>query len=959
MKLKRLNIGGFGPLHGEFTFDPGKLTLLVDDNERGKSTLLSAITAALYGLENDRRTHRVMTPLERWRPWEGGAFKIELELESNGERLTVKRDFERATVEVWNGSGKDVTEQYRAGKDDYPVGKFLLGLDSSEFEKCALVRQGDLDQVVPGDERIRRQSTLHARLENAADTRGGDTNATEALQVLSGAAAQYTCEELGSTLKVETAIQRLELQKGVLETDLNTLEHSQEKIAAPLAELGAIAEEEKAVREKLANLDSARRGAMAADIRKKLGENDQRKAELQALKGESQQLRGAAQLPVNAEAELRETVARHEEAMRSLDTLEVRRRDQQAKERERLEAELAGLKQYADASLEDADRFVGLALEVRRIADEDERLRTEAFTMRDTLASKGHMPERINMLQARFGSLDEKQQRLIRGQSDLALVFQTEVAELEQARSEATETLREIDSQRQGKKLPGWILTAIGIVTLLAGITFMLLKTPFPLWVGLVLAGTLGIVCGVPLLAAGSNARQTDRETALKRLSDAQRRLNQLRTQRAESEVTVSEMSRAMGYRDPVEMMRDWTEFTRLMDESAPVLRAQQQMELLREQRAAAIAEIKGLIEKVGGGAPDPANLERIAQGIRMYAANRKRAAELEKGWDWIDDEKRVAEAAAAGLKERAVRILSAANIEYDAGRTWADHITQLSALTRSGVRYDLLITELIPQAERRLMTDNLEAELRGQLGGLEAQGATEATARAATELDRDTQVLRAQLDELQQQREGLRIQVEEVQRRYHHDHPAKSAELEKINAALLRAQRFQKAIELARETIQSVAVETHRRWADWLNERVVQILQSVGSRIEQVRFGEDLDFSVKFTDGQQVARGRAVGQLSAGARDQLHMAVRLAISEYLSKGSSPLPLLIDDAFATSDDTRARAGIRLLIEHFSKHHQILVVTCHRERYESLAKQDRALFAERVQWLDLKALTAKS
>jgi chromosome segregation protein len=175
----------------------------------------------------------------------------------------------------------------------------------------------------------------------------------------------------------------------------------------------------------------------------------------------------------------------------------------------------------------------------------------------------------------------------------------------------------------------------------------------------------------------------------------------------------------------------------------------------------------------------------------------------------------------------------------------------------------------------------------------------------------------------------------------------------ERLETALERARRFHRAVELARDTIQSVAVETHRRWADHLNLRVAEILRTVGTRVEDLRFGEDLDFSVKFWNGQQVARGKAVVQLSAGARDQLHFAVRLAVSEYLSRGQEPVPLLIDDAFASSDDARARAGMKLLLEHFATRHQIIMVTCHRRRYEALAALDPELYSGRVQWLEAR------
>ena len=63
MKLVRLRVDGFGPLQGEWHFAPDRVNVLVDDNERGKSSLFAAIAAALYGLGDDKRSHRVVTPL--------------------------------------------------------------------------------------------------------------------------------------------------------------------------------------------------------------------------------------------------------------------------------------------------------------------------------------------------------------------------------------------------------------------------------------------------------------------------------------------------------------------------------------------------------------------------------------------------------------------------------------------------------------------------------------------------------------------------------------------------------------------------------------------------------------------------------------------------------------------------------------------------------------------------------
>ena len=89
-------------------------------------------------------------------------------------------------------------------------------------------------------------------------------------------------------------------------------------------------------------------------------------------------------------------------------------------------------------------------------------------------------------------------------------------------------------------------------------------------------------------------------------------------------------------------------------------------------------------------------------------------------------------------------------------------------------------------------------------------------------------------------------------------------------------------------------------------------------------------------------------------ARDQLHLALRLAISEFLSKPGNPLPLLLDDVFANSDDERARAGMRVLAETLARDHQVIMITCHRHRHEHLASLDPDVWAAGVQLLELNA-----
>src|SRR5262249_34036439 len=155
------------------------------------------------------------------------------------------RDFGADTVRVMNARGQDLTPDFLVEKGEYLVGQQLLGLDADEFAKCAFWRQGELADVVPDLERERRMSTMQARLESAADTRGGDASAIEAIQTLDAALARYTSPELGTTITLDNTLRRLEGMRLALESDIKSLEHEYRGIAGPLDELTRLDEEDR------------------------------------------------------------------------------------------------------------------------------------------------------------------------------------------------------------------------------------------------------------------------------------------------------------------------------------------------------------------------------------------------------------------------------------------------------------------------------------------------------------------------------------------------------------------------------------------------------------------------------------------------------------------------------------------------------------------------------------------
>ena len=959
MKILRLRVDGFGKLQGEWTFAPDRMNVVLDDNERGKSSLFAAVSAALYGLDGDRRTHRVLTPLDRWRPWNGGAYRVALDVETANGMYTIARDFERGVVAVFDRTGSEVTPEFLEGRDEYPVGKKLLGLDLAEFEKCALLAQGDLHEVVPNDEKARRASTLKSRLENAADTHIGDTNASEALRVLEDALRRYNAHELDFTGTIDNAIDRLNAKREFVEVDIRELDATLIVAQAPLEDLHQLAQEERRLQDLLRELENERRAGLAVDVRRQLEDHEAAQNEVARLEAEAAGLSGSASLPANAEVELRETIARHEEALRGIEGLESRRRDELAREREAIAKERQDLAAYDEFAAEDADRCVAQASELRHLIMQDALLRHQVFELRDVLAGKGYEPEQIQFLQQRFGDLPADRQRLLRAQAELNLQFQTESAILEQQRSSATETLRAVDSARGARRTPGWITIAIGVAAIIAGGAALVLRGSSPMALALLGIGTVLAATGGVLLTTAARTRADDRDDALSLLAEAQGRINALHRRRAENEAGLVDLARMMGYRDSVDLLRQFGDYARLVEDSGPLVRAQEQLEGAQQRRQALVDQLAPVVQAIGESALTPELLDKVAYEARRSLNARARLADLERGFNWVEEEKRVLEASANAMNERAVRLLQSAGITFDPARGWAHHINELRRRMEGRVRYGMVVEELIPAARRRLHPEHEVAQRRRQLEMLVAGGELPAQSRSSADIEFEVKQTRSKLEETQRRRSDVRVEVEEVWRRHAQRRPDLGHQQERLGRAIERARRFKQAVEIARDTIERVATDTHRKWADFLNDRVAAILKSFGSSVEGLRFGEDLDFSVQLTNGPLVSRGKAHLQLSAGARDQLYLAVRLAISEFLSKGTEPLPLLLDDVFATSDDDRLRAGMRALLESFGAGHQVFLTTCHRGRMIELQRADAELYRDRVHVVDLRVGTTNT
>jgi uncharacterized protein YhaN len=110
-----------------------------------------------------------------------------------------------------------------------------------------------------------------------------------------------------------------------------------------------------------------------------------------------------------------------------------------------------------------------------------------------------------------------------------------------------------------------------------------------------------------------------------------------------------------------------------------------------------------------------------------------------------------------------------------------------------------------------------------------------------------------------------------------------------------------------------------------------------------------DLSFSIKHRGLQKTVDETHVSDwLSVGARDQIYLALRLAVSRYLAASGVHLPFILDDPLITSDDDRFVGTMDFILKELAKAHQVIVLTCHGERHQRWLHHIPERYRKRIQ-----------
>ncbi len=162
------------------------------------------------------------------------------------------------------------------------------------------------------------------------------------------------------------------------------------------------------------------------------------------------------------------------------------------------------------------------------------------------------------------------------------------------------------------------------------------------------------------------------------------------------------------------------------------------------------------------------------------------------------------------------------------------------------------------------------------------------------------------------------------------------STEEANLTEDIHRLQAEYDALELALDALREANTQLQTLFSPLISRRAAALMaRMTDSGYAGVYFDREMHFSAQRTGD---LNAHALEYLSEGTRNQLYLAVRLAICE-LVLTEEPCPLILDDVLAAFDDKRAKDTLRLLRE-LAQDRQIILLTCQSREKRFLAELEK-------------------
>lgn len=221
MKIKLLDIKGFGKFNKLKIVPKEGFNIIFETNESGKSTLQAFIRAMLYGQRGGRKSKDgSLPPLKHNKPWSSEQYAgiMEYTLE-NGKSYRVGRNFEKGTTNIYDEGANNLSNSFSADKEKGPLfAEEHLGIDEAAFERSAFI--GQLQSIIDDD----GKKNLVDKLSNLNTTGNEEISLTGALKALDSTLLERVGTKTSTTRpldKINNTLSELERVKLDLENKNN------------------------------------------------------------------------------------------------------------------------------------------------------------------------------------------------------------------------------------------------------------------------------------------------------------------------------------------------------------------------------------------------------------------------------------------------------------------------------------------------------------------------------------------------------------------------------------------------------------------------------------------------------------------------------------------------------------------------------------------------------------------
>ena len=964
--IRELWIDGFGCLRttdAPFRFERKRITLFLDDNEAGKTTLQMALLASLYGIEADKRL--LKTSLRphgtHMYPLSGPPFGTRLRLHDGARLLEVRWNFDNGgEVHVVDlDTNTDVTEALCPGANGLELGRRLLHLTIGEFSKTCLVNQDDLASVG-------RAAGLDSLVQRAADSQAGDSTVARAQDRLRETLRNYPAVVMLKGGGLENEIRRLAEDAEDLRRKLAELEAEHETIAEQDAAFQQFAAERDALRRETARLEYLAQVAEHEELARRVHKAREDQAALAELEAEYKTLAGLETFPAAQADPLTRWQAERLGLLRDAEQIEKTIAELRANALEPARLDLDMLGRLASVTEDDVAGIAELLGKTRDFERREQGLLGDIAREEERLAAEGASIEELDRLDDRFRELDVQDGGFLLEQERATAQAASEIEEAKRKSLEVTLRADRITEarERQREAARQWVMR--GMIVAGAGVVVGGLVMIWLLAVGIALlvagggAGAALMVKGQRAAAAAEVLQSDDLADARLELSQLDERSEELAAEQRERASRLKSLATLYGYEQPEVLVDDYGALDELRRLCGTLILLRKQEEGMTRERQAVEAEVDHTFASYEAERPSTLALSGALNELRGRMGRALKLQQQIKDW-----EARVAADAERhdALRSRAEQLTSQIRaVLAEAGLADAASIEggigQFASRLDSYKRLRELTDILLPQARENAVSEEEIATREADAERLHRAIATQREERPsllALEATERAVEYRRQLDELRDRLESLDAQANEVGSRvvailsrYHAERPRLLEAIALRKTQLARARAHNDALEMAIEVLDAIGREVHGRWAEELNRSTSALLERIVPTLRDLKFDSRLHFGVWHQAGATPVRSTERSPiLSAGTWDQLYLAVRLGLAEFMAERGTGGLLLLDDPFAHFDDSRFENAAHVLAAMARERHQVVIFSCQRQRFEWLRARDPAWFDANV------------